>query len=1564
MAGAKIQVKRANAATWTAANTVLSAGEIGLESDTSKFKIGNGSTAWTSLAYSITSNLSASSLNDLGDVTISSAADGDFLRWNGTAWINDAVNLGTDTAGSFVQSLVAGTGITLTNNSGENTTPTIAIGQSVGTGDSPTFVNVTAALTGNASTATTLQTSRNIAGQSFNGSANISIAPTDLTGVTSSAAELNILDGATLSTTELNFVDGVSSAIQTQLNTKAPTASPTFTGTVTVPTPTGNTDASTKAYVDSTASTTATNASTALTNHEADTTNIHGIVDTSILVTTTGSQTLTNKTITSPSGLVKGDVGLGNADNTSDANKPVSTAGQTALDLKAPLASPTFTGSVTVPTPTSDAHAATKAYADAIAAGINWHNSVETATAAVLPSTPTYSNGTSGVGATLTASANARLVMDGANTTTGDRVLVKNQADATQNGIYVVTAQGSVSVPYVLTRASDHDNLIDEVIRGDAVYVANGATNINQGFIISSEGTGANDKHVLGTDNMNWSQFTGAANITAGTGITKTGNTLSIGQSVATDASVTFSVVTAALTGNASTATTLQTARNIAGQSFNGSANISIAPTDLTGVTSSAAELNILDGATLSTAELNILDGVTATTAELNFVDGVTSAIQTQINTKAPLASPTFTGTVTIPTGASITAPTGLVRGDVGLGNVDNTSNATERAASATLTNKTLTSPVVNTPTGIVKGDVGLGSVDNTADTAKPVSTAQQTALDLKANLASPTFTGTVTLPSGTVTSTMILDGTIANADINASAAIDDTKLATISTASKVSNSATTAASANTASAIVARDGSGNFAAGTVTAALSGNASTATTLATARNIAGQSFNGSANISIAPTDLTGVTSSAEELNILDGATLSTAELNFVDGVTSAIQTQINLKAPLASPTFTGTVTIPTGASITAPTGLVKGDVGLGSVDNTADTAKPVSTAQQTALDLKANIASPTFTGTVTIPTGASITAPTGLVKGDVGLGNVTNTSDANKPVSTATQTALDLKAPLASPTFTGTVVLPDNTVALGTKTTGSYVESLVAGTGVTLSNNSGETATPTIAIGQAVATSSNVTFANLTVSGDLIVSGTTTSINTETVTVDDNIIVLNNNATGSPTVNAGIEIERGSSTNVVLRWNETSDKWELTEDGATFKDIATEAYVDAQAIASLDDIGNVTAPTPSSGDFLKYSGAAWVNDAIDLGTDTTGSYVASLVAGTGVTLTNNSGESATPTVTIGQAVGTGDSVTFVGVTAALTGNASTATTLATARNIAGQSFNGSANISIAPTDLTGVTSSAAELNILDGATLTVAELNFVDGVTSAIQTQIDLKAPLASPTFTGTVTVPTPTNGTDAANKTYADGVVTAAKIITAAGGDGTNGQALTTNGSGTLDFTTITGTTEASIISAVGGDGAAGSVLKTNGSGDLSFGDVALGTNTTGNYMTDVSAGTGISITHTPAEGSTATIALADVSTNAQTATYTLVLDDKNKIVEMNVASGNNLTVPPNSSVAFPVGSQINILQVGAGQTTVVQGAGVTVNAAPGLKLRTQYSYATLIKRATNTWVLVGDISA
>ena len=97
---------------------------------------------------------------------------------------------------------------------------------------------------------------------------------------------------------------------------------------------------------------------------------------------------------------------------------------------------------------------------------------------------------------------------------------------------------------------------------------------------------------------------------------------------------------------------------------------------------------------------------------------------------------------------------------------------------------------------------------------------------------------------------------------------------------------------------------------------------------------------------------------------------------------------------------------------------------------------------------------------------------------------------------------------------------------------------------------------------------------------------------------------------------------------------------------------------------------------------------------------------------------------------------------------------------------------------------------------------------------------------------------------------------------------------------------------------------------------------------------------------------------------NAQGASYALVLADKGKLVEMNVGTANTLTIPLNSAHAFPTGSVIHILQTGAGQTTVTPTGGVTLNGTPGLKLRAQWSSATLIKRATDTWVLVGDIAA
>ena len=145
----------------------------------------------------------------------------------------------------------------------------------------------------------------------------------------------------------------------------------------------------------------------------------------------------------------------------------------------------------------------------------------------------------------------------------------------------------------------------------------------------------------------------------------------------------------------------------------------------------------------------------------------------------------------------------------------------------------------------------------------------------------------------------------------------------------------------------------------------------------------------------------------------------------------------------------------------------------------------------------------------------------------------------------------------------------NSVVLGLDTIGDYVASLVAGTGVTLANNTGANATPTVSIGQPVATTSNVLFNQVTTTGDAIiggnltVSGTTTTVNTETINLADNIITLNSNEAGTPSQNAGIEVERGTAANKTLVWDEASDRWT----------VGSESFVAGTFIGSVS--GNVT-----------------------------------------------------------------------------------------------------------------------------------------------------------------------------------------------------------------------------------------------------------------------------------------------------------------------------------------------------------------------------------------------------
>ena len=240
--------------------------------------------------------------------------------------------------------------------------------------------------------------------------------------------------------------------------------------------------------------------------------------------------------------------------------------------------------------------------------------------------------------------------------------------------------------------------------------------------------------------------------------------------------------------------------------------------------------------------------------------------------------------------------------------------------------------------------------------------------------------------------------------------------------------------------------------------------------------------------------------------------------------------------------------------------------------------------------------------------------------------------------------------------------------------------------------------------------------------------------------------------------------------------------------------------------------------------------------------------------------------------------------------------------------------------------------AAVAALVDAAPATLNTLNeLADALgddasfAATTATSLGLKAPLASPTFTGTVTIPS---------------------------GASISGFAL-------LAGPTFTGTTTLA-DGAVLGTPLSGTLTNATGL-PVSTGISGLGSNVATFLATPSSANFASMITD---EIGTGEIVLSELATNAQTASYTLVLADKGKLVEMNVASANTLTVPLNATVAWPVGSSIDILQMGAGQTTIVATAGVTINSTPGLKIRTQYASATLIKRATNTWILIGDLSA
>ena len=330
-----------------------------------------------------------------------------------------------------------------------------------------------------------------------------------------------------------------------------------------------------------------------------------------------------------------------------------------------------------------------------------------------------------------------------------------------------------------------------------------------------------------------------------------------------------------------------------------------------TAITSTAAELNILDGVTATAAELNLLDGVTATTTELNYVDGVTSAIQTQLDAKAPTASPTFTGLVTVngtdavkvpagTTGQRPTAAQGQIRFNTTTSGFEGYNGTAWSSLGAqfsyTRTNFTATS---SQTTFSVSYDVGY--VDIFMNGVKLIVGTDVTATN-----------GTsIVLASGAASGDLIEviayeTFAVANALIGANNLSD---VSSASTALTNLGLTATAAELNIMDGVTSTAAELNILDGVTSTAAELNILDGVTATTAElNILDGVTSTASELNI----LDGVTATATELNLLDGVTATTAELNYTDGVTSNIQTQLDAKQALDSnlTSFVSAFTLPT------------------------------------------------------------------------------------------------------------------------------------------------------------------------------------------------------------------------------------------------------------------------------------------------------------------------------------------------------------------------------------------------------------------------------------------------------------------------------------------------------------------------------------------------------------------------------------------------------------------------------------------------------------------------------
>ena len=390
-------------------------------------------------------------------------------------------------------------------------------------------------------------------------------------------------------------------------------------------------------------------------------------------------------------------------------------------------------------------------------------------------------------------------------------------------------------------------------------------------------------------------------------------------------------------------------------------------------------------------------------------------------------------------------------------------------------------------------------------------------------------------------------------------------------------------------------DGTLDFTVGTLNQDTTGNAATATALETARTIGGVSFDGSASINLPGVNTTG------NQNTTGSSASCTGN--------AATATALATARTIHGVSFDGSANIDL-------TEVVQDTVGAMFSSNTETNVTATYQDDDGTIDLVVGDTTGNAATATALETGRTI----GMT-GDV----------------VWTSAAFD-----GSGNVTGTATIQANSVALGTDTTGNYMSDVSAGTGVTVSHTAGEGSTATISIGQAVSTSSDVTFGDiaatdLTLSGNLTVNGTTTTASSTNTVIADTLIELGNGTSGTPANDSGFVIERGSSDNAFIGFDESADKFTMGTGSFTGASTGNLTITTGTLVANLE--GNVTgAVTGNASTATTLQNARTINGVSFDGS----ANITTLTAGTGVSVSGTA-------VSIGQAVSTSSDVEFNEIT---------------------------------------------------------------------------------------------------------------------------------------------------------------------------------------------------------------------------------------------------------------------------------------------------------------------------